>query len=86
MKRVRFVVLMVMVMAGVMGVMAAAMERPTHVVKSRGTSYEAFRLDREGKYERHARILCQPATAYIPLPKNMPPDLPNMSSKGIMQE
>lgn len=67
MKRVRFVVLLAMVMAGVISVMAAAMERPTHVVKSRGTSYEAFRLDREGKYERHARIFVPAGDSIYPI-------------------
>lgn len=59
--------LLVMLMAGVMCVMAAAMERPTHVVKSRGTSYEAFRLDREGKYERHARIFVPAGDSIYPI-------------------
>lgn len=67
MKRVRFVVLLVMVMAGVMNVMAAAMERPTHVVKSRHNSYVALRLDREEANGRHARFVVQAGDSIYPV-------------------
>lgn len=59
--------LLVLVMAGVMSVMAAAMERPTHVVKSRHNSYVAFRLDREEANGRHARFVVQAGDSIYPI-------------------
>lgn len=59
--------LLVMVMAGLTGFIASAMERPTHIVKSRHVSYEAYRLDREGKNGRHARFEVQGGDSIYPL-------------------
>ena len=67
MKRFRFCALLVMLLAGAMCLMAAAMDRPTHVVKSRGASYEAFRLDREEENGRRVRFAVQAGDSIYPM-------------------
>ena len=59
--------LLVMLLAGVICVMASAMDRPTHVVKSRHNSYVAMRLDREEANGRHARFVVQAGDSIYPI-------------------